>query len=183
MNLFLLSFLVILVIKFAWNLSRYIECKNLLQKYNQYIKNPSFQFAQEISRIVELFKGAGLQNGIVPVVKDVGFGQLQSFNAPLFENIMNTRGDVIGLIQTTFYQAIGVYRSRTLETFNPLYWIETIIYLPRRSLEYLGFSSESKISKFAQFIYWFIVTIATVLYSVFEQDIVKVIRACLNLPN
>ena len=58
-----------------------------------------------------------------------------------------------------FAESKGAYKSKILETFNPLYWIELIIWLPKQFTLFLGLNKELKAVKtiniLLQTIYWF----------------------------
>lgn len=49
---------------------------------------------------------------------------------------------------------VGVYRMRLIESFSPRYWIETVIFLPSRIIQYLGGKSDSLFAKLLQILYW-----------------------------
>ena len=164
-------FLAILIIKFVLNLSRFIQCKCYLSKYNNYIKDPKWGFIELSHQVVTLFKNAGVEDTTVPNVQFIGFGNFQASNPSVFSNISVIRKDIVSYVIGMFHQAIGIYRTRVLETFNPLYWIESIIFLPKQILNYMGVSSESIMIKVAQIIYWILVAIAGLLYGIFEVDI------------
>jgi len=70
-----------------------------------------------------------------------------------------------------FNEAIGYYRDRTVEAFNPLYWVETLIYLPRTLLSYIGVNPENVVVKSLQVLYWLISPIVTYLYVAYESQI------------
>ncbi len=61
-----------------------------------------------------------------------------------------------------FEEAIGEYKSRCLEVFSPLYWINTVIYLPQKILQYIGLPSETWIGRILNAIWWISVAIYTV---------------------
>ena len=58
-----------------------------------------------------------------------------------------------------FAESKGAYKAKLLETFNPLYWIELIIWLPKQLTLFLGLNNELKAVKtiniLLQTIYWF----------------------------
>ena len=88
------------------------------------------------------------------------------------------REDIVRITLGMFHRAIGVYRSRMIETINPLYWIETIIFLPRQILNYLGVTPESVIIKIAQLIYW----LAAFVFGIYRFEVEEFVRGLLSKP-
>ena len=168
--------LAILVIKFLINLSRYIQCKWYLSRYQSHIKKPAWEFVEHSLQIVRIFKGAGVEDVTVSNVEFIGFGHFQSSRPSVFSNLTVTREDVVGAVLNMFYKSIGVYRSRMLETINPLYWVELIIFLPKQALNYIGIPPESAVIKIAQIIYWMLATIASFLIGIYRADFENIIR-------
>lgn len=161
-----------LIIKFLLNLSRYLQCKWYLSKYQNYITNPEWGFVGDSPQIINLFKNAGIKDVVVTNVEFIGFGHFQSSHPSVFENLTVTRNDVVGAALNMFHKSIGVYRSRMLETINPLYWLEFIIFLPKHLLNYIGISPESIFIKIIQIIYWLLVF----LFGVYREDFEGAIR-------
>jgi len=74
------------------------------------------------------------------------------------------------------YEAIGFCRDRLLETFNPAYWIEAVIYLPRKMLAYVGLSPESLAARILQVIYWVLSAVWTLSYAAYNHQIGDLLR-------
>jgi hypothetical protein len=146
-------FLAIALFKFVNNFAKYHRCKWYLKQYGEYIKQPSWKFDQHQPQIVKLFQDAGIEDVLVSRVAVVGM-TIQTSQASAFQNLAVREQDVPSVVSTLFHRTIGVYRNRLFETVNPLYWIETIIYLPREMLKYLGVSSENVGAKLLQVVYW-----------------------------
>lgn len=70
-----------------------------------------------------------------------------------------------------YVHATSVFLSRIIECFNPFYWIELIIYLPKSIVNYLGFSSNKLFTKVLQLIWW----IFTPLFLIFREKIIDYI--------
>jgi len=172
----LYAVLIVIAVKFAINFARYIQCKRYLSKYNRYITKPDYEFAEHQPQIIKLFKAAGVQDSVVTIVQEIGYGNLASSRPSVFSNLTNTREDIIGIVMQMFHQAIGIYRSRTLETFNPLYWVEFVIYLPKQTLKYVGVSPESAVIKIAQVAYWLLGIAATFLLGLFRAEIEQLVK-------
>lgn len=160
------------------NLSRYIQCKRLLAVYERYIKEPKWTFVENQLQVINLFKGAGVEDSTVTHVEEIGYGNLQSSRPSVFKNMPVRREDIVRITLGMFHRAIGVYRSRMIETINPLYWIETIIFLPRQILNYLGVTPESVIIKIAQLIYW----LAAFVFGIYRFEVEEFVRGLLSKP-
>ena len=61
-----------------------------------------------------------------------------------------------------FISSFGIYANRILECFNPFYWCETILYLPKNIVKYLGFPNNTLFVKTMQLLWWFITPLAIV---------------------
>ena len=66
-------------------------------------------------------------------------------------------------------EAKGIFKERILETFNPIYWIESAIFLPKHTLMYLGIKPDNIILKLLQ-LAWFILAGAYSLLLVLYPD-------------
>lgn len=172
MNTVLWILLGILGVKFALNFCKYIQCRQYLKKYNGYLKEShSWKFMRDKPQIVKLFQNAGIQDSFVAVVQPVGLGYISNSNVSVFANLQNKRQDIVSLTLGMFHQALGIYRTRMIEAFNPLYWLEFIIYLPKTILNYLDVSPESAFVKVTQIIYWLLTVILGVVYGLFKTEV------------
>jgi hypothetical protein len=97
----------------------------------------------------------------------------------VFRNLSNRREDVVMLIVSMFHKAMGVYKSRMWETINPLYWIESIIFLPRQLFTYLRVPPESVLIKLGQAIYWLLCIAAGLIYGIYKPDVEQLVRGWL----
>jgi hypothetical protein len=68
----LIAFIVILVIKFVINLSRYINCQRYFSHYDDFLKHPSWKIQEDSMQIVKLFKEAGVEDSLVTHVEELG---------------------------------------------------------------------------------------------------------------
>lgn len=166
-------FLALVIIKLVINLNKYYQCKRYLNKYHNWRANtdPDWQLVENKSNVIKLFKDAGLEDSIFSFETPVGLSHVGVRDASFFDNFPNNRIDIVRRTDAYFHQAIGIYRSRMLELFNPNYWIEFIIYLPRQVFNYLGISHESVILKVFQLLYWLIVAVITILYALYSPEI------------
>lgn len=143
--------------------------------YFDFLKQKDTNLSTYKRSIVNLFKRAGVKDSYIPTVNAVGYGQIASFNASIFANFPNLFKDHVSITLNMFDEAIGVYRSRIFETFNPFFWVECIIFLPKNILQYLGIDSEKVIVKIFQVIWWFAAPISII----FRDSIISFIKRLL----
>lgn len=147
-------FAAVVLFKVFTNLNKYYKCKRYLSKYQEYIENPNWEFDEYKVEMVKLLQEAGIQDSYVGHVAPMGFGMVQTANMSVFSYLSGRREDIISLVTMKFHQAIGVYRSRLWEALSPFYWIETLVYLPRSVLRYLGVSADNIGAKLLTVVYW-----------------------------
>ena len=162
-------FLILYSVSINWFHLR--ETNQLYSAYLEYIEKRNPEFVENKHRILELFNKAGIQDKILPTSTFVGMG-IKNYKYSVHDNLEMVSEDTKRVVNYSFREAIGVFRSRIKNAINPLYWIEFIFFLPKVVLNYLGVSAESIIVKFAQIIYW----LAGVLFAVFKSYIIDYLR-------
>jgi hypothetical protein len=110
--------------------------------------------------IINLFNRANISDSALPSIQEMGYGKLATFNAPVMRNMFSNDGRIVCIVNDMFNEAKGAYRQRSLESFNPIFWIESIIFLPRSIISYLGLSTESIMTKILLILWWFITPLA-----------------------
>ena len=106
----------------------------------------------------------------------MGYGKLASFKASIAENFPSRLADFASVTQETLLQIQGIFKKRCWETFNPLYWLNLLIYLPQNLLQYLGFCGKNIFTKLLQLLWWIIgifTAAATQLYPDLCRQIVE----------
>lgn len=128
----------------------------------------------EYSVIVQklLFR-AGVALKTVPV--ELGGGYVNA-NANPFDYLDSGSNIVNGRVSTAVSQGIGVYKQRIFEAINPLFWINSLLFLPQNIIIYCGGNPVSAISKALNIAWW---TIGA-LISIFSSDIREFIKAFLS---
>lgn len=164
------------MIKLFLNSYKYYQCKSYLNKYLKWLKKPSWELSEHKSDVIKLFKDAGLKDSSIQVTEQIVYSHLSVGNVSVFYQFPSNREEFVGITRRYFHQAIGVYRSRAWEVFNPFYWIEFIIYLPKQFLNYVGVSPESIIVKMFQLIYWSVATVLSILYALYTPEINMLVK-------
>lgn len=156
----ILLFLAMIIYKAISNFVSFKKCESLEHQYTQWLKEQNNDFPKSKREIINLFKKAGISDSKIPVTQPIGFGKISTFNASVFENFPNRHVDHISIVLAMFSEAEGVYRKRLTDSINPLYWIETIIYLPRAIIQYLGLNTETITTKILQVLWWILTPVA-----------------------
>lgn len=150
----LIVFFTIVFLRCIIYLEKLIRIKKYFKRYLDYCQNPSFEFNQYRSQILQLLKDADIKDSAVHKLKPVGFGQIQQINMSALDNITLLDSDVITHITSRFNEAIGVFRHRMQQSFNPLFWLEMLFKLPQYLLQFLGVLPDKLVVKIALLIYW-----------------------------
>lgn len=147
------------VIWCLYNWTKRRQIQNYYNLYVEYLNNPSFEMAKHEVQIIELFKLAGLKDSGYMferyIEAGVG-GYLQPINTSLFDNILTRKDDIIPRVKQLFNSAIGVFEYRMRQSYNPFFWIESFIFLPTRTLQYIGLIKGGINIRIIQVIYWLI---------------------------
>lgn len=118
-----------------------------------------------------ILKRADIEDRRLPMVQPVGYGQIATGTVSIIDNFPNRFEDHAIAISRMIDEAIGVFKQRFIETFNPLYWLDLIIFLPKTILSYLGLNPENVLVKIFNIIWWMIVPIALIFREQFTQFI------------
>lgn len=153
MKIILLIFALILY-KFATNLILLIQMKRIQNEFFLFVNGKNDQMTQKRTLFKKLINRADIKDAFLPTVANMGYGQLASYKASVIDNFPNLQVDHVKTSLDMMDDAIGVFRSRCFETFNPFFWIETLIFLPKSIFSYLGVKAESIFIKLFQLIYW-----------------------------
>jgi len=177
----LLIIAVILAVRFILNLSKYLRTKKY---HDAYISWLSIERESKIvaarAQVVALLKDASVKDSYVGTVQPAGYGYMATANASVMDNFPNAREDFAALTNAMFLQALGTYRSRMLQTFNPLFWIEFLIHLPRYALRYLGVSPDAVVIKLAQIVWWIVCAVFGFLYAIYRPDLEAAIKGIIR---
>lgn len=65
----------------------------------------------------------------------------------VIDNIGSNRKDIVNITLGMFKSSIGYYRTTAFNSFNPMYWIDLIIFLPKHILLYFEVTKNKNIFK------------------------------------
>lgn len=170
-------FIGFLSLRFILNLSKYLRTKRYHDLYIEWLSSDRGNKLLEVrAQVIGLLKDAGVTDSYVGFAQPVGFMQIQTGNASVFANFPNAREDIATHVNSMFLEAIGTYRARMFDTFNPLRWIEWLINLPRFTLQYLGVSADAVVIKLAQIVWWIAGAFVGFAYALYRPEFEALIK-------
>ena len=114
----------------------------------------------EIKRKVE---AAGVQNPHRSFMEAAGYGYAVKQSMTALDNILFQNIDVLTSARQTLSLAAGSYKTRAIQSINPLYWLEVLFFLPKQIVSATGIDVSSKLAdtllKVVQIIYWVAVVV------------------------
>jgi hypothetical protein len=165
------GFIMFWVLRGIYFYSKFRSVKKYHSLYIDYVQGKEKQkFTQVTTLVADLFKEANLNDFVVSSMEPAGYGYFKTANVKGFINLHLKDPRIMDLALNAFNQATGVFRHRMIQSFNPLYWIEFIIKLPEKLLEYLNFKPGDSIMKIFQLIYW----IAGILFGLHKINIIDI---------
>lgn len=162
--------------RFIFCLSGYLRIKYYRHRYYDFIEKGKFDFAIYTHPLTNLFKRAGVSDIRIPLCEPIGYGQIMTGSTNLWGNMSNRYEENVAGMLHCFSQAEGAYRAKILECFSPLYWIECVIFLPSKILDYIGIKADSIFPKLIQLLYW----IGAPLLLLFRTELYEHIAALLD---
>ena len=160
-----------------WNYCR--RCQKLKAEYLEWLKgNTEYNIHEKRNEILGLFKQAGVEDRIIPVTMSPAPDYIQQASASAFENLTAGCKKINIECLQIFDNAIGVFKTRKKEAFNPLYWLDLLLFAPRNFLNYIGAgeSTSAKICNIILQILWWIVEVLLVFFHDKALQIVEVVK-------
>lgn len=157
MNIFIGVFLFIFLYKLIINLYKYYRCKSLYQKYIQWLRfDILYDIDDTAPEVRDLLKD--YSENFVPIVEPAGFGIVNSMKIQVLAQYPSRKYEFAIAQIDLFKKAISQYSYNARQVFNPFYWIDLIIWLPKNIISFLGIDTKLKSVKalyiFLQIIYW-----------------------------
>jgi hypothetical protein len=169
----LILFIIVVLIKFLINITKYFYLKKVIIKHdafldwsedeeNEYKKQigikAQYWIQENILEIKSVVGKSGVGDQTKSYMKPVGLGYVQQRNISALDNLLFLNSEIIELARDLINRAKGYYKIQALKSFNPLYWIELIIFLPKELLKYVGVTGEERYSstiiRIFQILYW-----------------------------
>lgn len=168
---FIILFIFVIIYKMLSNLYFYFRIKHLNKLHSKWRIGKAPRFPTYKSEVISLFKRAGIQNLLTPTAMPIGYNQIANFNADVFTNFPSTHIDIANGAVRMFYEAEGTFRHRFFESLNPIYWIELVLFAPKKLLIYLSFDENKTLFKTCNILLTFIWWSAGVLFAFFRTDL------------
>ena len=171
---FLSIFLAVIIYKAIANVIKLFRIKFYESEFKKYLADKPNHIEQYKLQTIKLFKEAGIADTYTPVSQPMGFNQIANMQASVFVNFPSNMLVIAKPALDMFQNAIGIYRSRMIDSFNPIYWIELIIFLPKNLLIYIGLDSEKIAFKLCNVLLTAIWWIASGLLIFFKTDLLNI---------
>lgn len=139
--LFLL--LIAIAYKFFRNLSYYLRVKTLHGYFIEFTEHKRTNMNMYRQEVISLFKKANVKDVITPVSEPIGYGQIMNASVSVFSMFPSLRPVFLSEALNMFEDAEGAFRKNMIDSIDPLYWIDFIIFLPKELLAYLGLKPEA----------------------------------------
>lgn len=169
----LIMFILIFVYKIFTNIVNLIKISYYYSLYEDFITDKSNEITKHKNHVVDLFKKAKITNDSFAISQYSGCNTISNGHTSIFTAFPTKDYRFITPTLNAFQNAIGIFRGRIIESFNPKYWIDCLLFLPKNTLTYLNVSAESLLIKFFQVIYWLI----GIACSLFSDDISNFIKS------
>ncbi|MCM1236198.1 MAG: hypothetical protein NC489_39450 [Ruminococcus flavefaciens] len=171
MKYLIFCLLFAVLFKFLYNYRRYRRMKNLQSKYRQWVRSNSSPDDDSISsaytEITDLISDADLKDVYLKKTDTENDLKLNILSSNIIDNELTDK--VMNIVS-------GKFEHEYRKALNPLNWIETIVFLPKSLLDYIGLSKDTVANKLLQVfltvVYW-AVSAFCLLYQDNIPDIVK----------
>lgn len=175
----IISFICIVIYKVLSNAA----CLFNISRYEkEFVKLPTgnSKIFEHKQHVVKLWKRAGISDVYMPMTKPLGFGQIANMNVSIFTNFPSLQKAQFVAALNLFDEAKGVYKSRILESVNPLFWIDLLVFLPKNILLYLGMSEQNVAFKILNVIMQGLWWIACAAVAFFHDDVKRILLDVIN---
>lgn len=184
--IYLLFFIIVIFIYcLSSNLYNYFRVKRLKNYYIKWLIGEKENFTTYKNEIISLFKKAKIKDSFFPTLNYAGYGLLASFNASVFSNLLSKENSVVQHVSLMFDEAIGYFRKNIFNCFNPLYWLERIIFLPKQFLLYIGIKNDKSsfraLNISLTLLWWIIVIIGFVFGDKVDSFITTTVQNFFNI--
>jgi hypothetical protein len=164
------------------NIRKYFLCKKYLNLFYDWIKEEcKVNLVEKQSLVKKLVGDAGYGDMRVPHTELAGYGKIAAFEVNPIDAFPNRYEHIAHGIISSISQSKGVYKQRAIESFDPLFWLEFIIYFPKNILAYLGLSKNSMTAKLLNLIWWILGTVlTTMVLNAYSPELSNIIRKIFN---
>lgn len=164
-------FLFIFIYRLIKNTVNFFRIKYLAELHFEYMKQKNSDIVNKSQEVISLFKSAKIKDSKIAVSQPLGYMQIANFEAFAFENFPTLDTRFVFIHVDMFTRAEGVFKKNIIDCFNPIFWIDSILFLPKHFLEYLGMNMDEKISKLLNVFIYIIIGITGYVANMFSAEI------------
>lgn len=175
-----IGFICIVFYKFLSNLYYYLNCKKLKSIYLDWISGENNNCMYTKAKVLKVFKRAHIKDAAIFQSEYTGCGQIANYSIRALSNYPLLDKTHMNYTLRAYDESIGYFKDEMINSFNPIYWIDFILFLPKNILEYVGADIEKVSSKILNVILtaiWWIITTFGVIY---HDKIISIIQNFLD---
>ena len=143
----ILIFLGIICIVLLTNLYKWYRTNKIYNLYVEWLNKSEVTFNIQHYKSEVLSLVAVVPPKMIAYSQLLGYGQIATGQAYVMDQFPSIRDDFSSAILQTMEEAIGYYKFQVRQCINPIYWIESFVWLPKRLTTFLGLNSELKAMK------------------------------------
>lgn len=173
--------LLLLVLRALYYANYLIKSKNNLKVLEKYLNDQTSESRDklvkvkyEIKHIIEI---AGLSSHTIPYTEAVGYGHVATGHAKPSENLLSLREDIAKANFELLEESVSIFRSKLINTFNPMFWVESLVYLPTKVLSFLGVANNKTLVKIFQLLWWLLAFVSALVSIFFNEQFKEWISA------
>lgn len=121
-------------------------------------KNAADWITENTTEIKHRVEKAGLDNPVLSFMEPKGFGYVGQAKMTALDNLLFLNQEIQQNASTTLRRTRGHFKNQAIHSINPLFWLETLLYLPKAIISASGIDASSKLAdtilKIIQIIYW-----------------------------
>lgn len=164
-------FLLVVFYKFFSNFMCYRRIKILHKYFSEFIDHKRTDMNQYKQEVISLFKKANVKDIKLLTSESIGYGHIASATISVFSMFPSLRPNFAGESLNMFENAEGSFKKNMRDSFNPFYWIDLIIFLPKNLLSYLDFSPDAFTYKLCNLLLTFMWWLLGILFLFFKPQI------------
>ena len=169
----ILTIVGIFLIRFVLNFQKYLFLRKAETNYDTFVRS-TFDDADEnlVSKgkisadwitenqieIKKLILKCGLQDPKETLMKPIGLNYATSTSVSTLDNLLYVNEKIMEWGRDLIKKAKGYYRRQAYLSLNPIFWIESLLFLPRVIINYLNIEKENKtkpsVINIFQILYW-----------------------------
>nr|DAF35378.1 MAG TPA: hypothetical protein [Caudoviricetes sp.] len=174
-----LYLILIPVFYFLDNLVSYLKLDSIAISYERWLNGTDSDAVEKAPVLRKLILKAGLHDRTVARIGSIaGFSSL--YHASVLDSFPSHERDLAAPISRLITQALGVYKDRMINAFNPICWVYTVITLPRSVLSYLDVSAESLLTRICQLVWWLLCAGFALIEALYPEHLRKIIDVLLG---